>query len=105
DVAPAPGARVALTRLPDLVILARELVLECAVPLVPAQSIGQVPRQRQHQTSVAHERSVGDDILAEAALISLLFLDARRKDTAEIPLAVFVLADMHVRVLRLEAAE
>src|SRR5947207_15708657 len=64
-----------------------------------------MPRQRQKKTRIVNHRRVDDDVLSKPALVSLLLLNARRKDSSPVPVPVFVLPEMHVRMLCLQKAE
>src|ERR1700674_1541702 len=64
-----------------------------------------MPRQRQRDASVADHRRIDDDVLSESALVSLLLLYARRKDSAPVPVAILVLSQVHDWMFRLEVAE
>ena len=105
SVRPAPGARESFAGAPYLVVLARQLEANGAVTFGASQSVGHVPRQRQQEPCVANDRRIDDDVLAETARVALLLLDARRKDSPEIPVPILVLPDVHEGVFDFEVTE
>ena len=82
-----------------------ELEPERTIELGAVQAVGWMPRQRQRELRVVDLRGVHNDVLSEAALVSLLLLDAGGKDSPEVPLAVRVLPQVNYGTLRLEMAE
>src|SRR6266571_6146892 len=102
---PSPGACESFASATDLVIGSSQLVPDRAIELRSAKSVRRMPGQRERKAGVADRRRIDNDILSEAALVSLLLLDACRKYAPPVPVAILVLTQMHDRMIGLEIAE
>ena len=104
-LAPPPRTSKSFARAAYLVIGTTQLVSDRAIELRSAQSVARMPRQRQREGCVVNLRRVHDDVLSESTLVSLLLLDAGRKDSSPVPVAVLVLPQVDDRTGGFEMTE